>query len=124
MTETILGPGALLGETPRMFIGGDWGARGGAPPGGNPAPRQGFTSVPEATDEDVERAMAAARAAQRDWARRSVPERALVLEAVMDGITRHAEELAWIVVAEQGKTIVEARGEIEGTRAFFDVARS
>jgi lactaldehyde dehydrogenase / glycolaldehyde dehydrogenase len=124
MTPTILGPGTLLGETPRMFIGGDWVAREDTRPVENPTTGQAFTSVPEATDEDVERAMDAARTAQRAWARRSVPERALVLEAVMEEITRHAEELAWIVVTEQGKTIVEARGEIEGTRAFFDVARS
>ena len=40
----------------------------------------------------------------------------------MAEIDRHAEELARIVVAEQGKPIGEARGEIQGARAFLDVA--
>jgi lactaldehyde dehydrogenase/glycolaldehyde dehydrogenase len=40
----------------------------------------------------------------------------------MAEIDAHAEELARIVVAEQGKPITEARGEIGGARLFLDVA--
>jgi lactaldehyde dehydrogenase/glycolaldehyde dehydrogenase len=47
-----------------------------------------------------------------------------VLDAVMIEIDRHAEELAQIVVAEQGKTITEARGEVQGIKNFFRVAAS
>jgi lactaldehyde dehydrogenase/glycolaldehyde dehydrogenase len=40
----------------------------------------------------------------------------------MAEVDTHAEELARIVVAEQGKPITEARGEIGGARLFLDVA--
>jgi lactaldehyde dehydrogenase/glycolaldehyde dehydrogenase len=39
---------------------------------------------------------------------------------VADGIRARQEELARLVVAEQGKTITEARGEIGGAAGFFD----
>jgi lactaldehyde dehydrogenase/glycolaldehyde dehydrogenase len=90
----------------------------------NPATGLTFTAVPESSPEHVERAMQAAAVAQKTWARTSLPERGAVLDAVMIEIDRHAEELAQIVVAEQGKTITEARGEVQGIKNFFRVAAS
>ena len=55
------------------------------------------------------------------WAKLEEARREL-LAAVMAEIDRHAEELARIVVAEQGKPIGEARGELQGAKAFLDVA--
>ncbi|WP_084963933.1 aldehyde dehydrogenase family protein [Thermoactinospora rubra] len=122
MAYQLFGPDRLLGERPAMFIGGERVDSPQTRPVDNPATGEVFTEVPEATAEHVDQAMRAAETAQREWAGRSLPERAEVLAAVMREIDAHAEELAQIVVAEQGKTITEARGEIVGTRLFFDVA--
>jgi lactaldehyde dehydrogenase/glycolaldehyde dehydrogenase len=47
-------------------------------------------------------------------------ERGAALRAVADGIRARREDLARLVVAEQGKTITEARGEVEAAAGFFD----
>jgi lactaldehyde dehydrogenase/glycolaldehyde dehydrogenase len=122
MTDALFGPDTLLGPEPAMLIGGRRVGADETRPVDNPATGEVFTSVPEATATHVKEALEAAAAAQRAWARTSHPERAEVLAAVMRGIDAHAEELARIVVAEQGKTITEARGEVAGARSFLDVA--
>src|SRR5262245_39866888 len=85
----------------------------------NPATGQTVASVPEASAEDVDRALAAARGAQRDWGAMAPIERAAVMRRIAELIRRDAEELARIVVSEQGKPISEARGEIGGAAEFF-----
>jgi lactaldehyde dehydrogenase / glycolaldehyde dehydrogenase len=122
MTDSIFGPGTLLGPEPAMLIGGRRVTTAATRPVENPATGEQLAAVPEATADHVAEALAAAAAAQRAWARASHPQRAEVLAAVMAEIDRHAEELARIVVAEQGKPITEARGEIGGARLFLDVA--
>ncbi|WP_219415582.1 aldehyde dehydrogenase family protein [Pseudonocardia nigra] len=124
MTTTDTFAPALLGDQPGMLIGADWVRTPTTRPVENPATGRVFAGAPEGTVEHVDAAMAAAADAQRRWARRSHPERAEVLAAVVGEIDRYAEELARIVVAEQGKTITEARGEVEGVKAFFDFAAS
>jgi lactaldehyde dehydrogenase / glycolaldehyde dehydrogenase len=122
MTDPIFGPGTLLGPEPAMAIGGRRVTAPATRPVEDPATGEQLAAVPEATAGQVDEALAAAAAAQRAWARTSHPQRAEVLAAVMAEIDRHAEELARIVVAEQGKPITEARGEIGGARLFLDVA--
>jgi lactaldehyde dehydrogenase / glycolaldehyde dehydrogenase len=120
--DALLGHDTLLGEQPRMRIGGDWVASGDSRPVENPATGETIAHVPEASQEHVEAALAAAAAAQKAWARTTYGERAEVIGAIIREVDRHAEELARIVVAEQGKTITEARGEIGGVKSFFDFA--
>ena len=122
MTDPIFGPGTLLGPEPAMLIGGRRVTAAETRSVENPATGEQLAAVPEATADHVGEALAAAAAAHRAWARTSHPRRAEVLAAVMAEIDRHAEELARIVVAEQGKPITEARGEIGGARLFLDVA--
>ncbi len=98
------------GETPRIVE--------------NPADLAIIATVGDATVADADEAVAVARAAQAAWGRKTMTERSDVLRAVIDEVERHSEELASIVVAEQGKTITEARGEIAGVRGFFDFAAS
>jgi lactaldehyde dehydrogenase/glycolaldehyde dehydrogenase len=118
----VLGPGTLLGERPAMRIGDRWVTTDATRPVENPATGEELAQVPEAGPEHVDEVLAAARLAQRAWARRTLGERAEVLGAIIREVDRHAEELAHVVVAEQGKTITEARGEIGGVQAFFDHA--
>src|SRR5690348_15405910 len=52
--------------------------------------------------------VAAARAAQEQWERRSPPQRALVLREAVRVIRRHADAIADSVVAETAKPRTEA----------------
>jgi lactaldehyde dehydrogenase/glycolaldehyde dehydrogenase len=122
MTDPILGPGTLLGPEPAMLIGGRRVTAAETRPVENPATGEPLAAVPEATADHVAEALAAAADAQRAWARTSHPQRAEALAAIMAAIDAHAEELARIVVAEQGKPVSEARGEIGGAKLFLDVA--
>jgi betaine-aldehyde dehydrogenase len=60
--------------------------------------------VPAGTETDVDRAVAAARAAFRDgrWSRRYLPERAAILARLADLIEAHADELAVLETLQTG----------------------
>ncbi|TIC80240.1 aldehyde dehydrogenase [Nocardioides sp. GY 10127] len=61
---------------------------------------------------DVERAIAAARAAQPSWGGLPTIERAKILRQVHVVFARRAEEVAQCLIKEIGKTIEEAREEV------------
>ena len=112
---------SVLGREPAMYIGGLWVTANETRPVINPADESVIAAVPEADEGHAERALKAARVAQKNWSRRSGPDRGAVLRAVADGIRARQEELARLVVAEQGKTITEARGEVgDAAAGFFD----
>ena len=111
----------VLGREPAMHIGGSWVTATETRPVINPADESVIAAVPEADAGHAERALEAARRAQREWSRKSGPERGAVLRAIADGIRARQEDLARLVVAEQGKTITEARGEVgDAATGFFD----
>ncbi|HEX2659778.1 MAG TPA: aldehyde dehydrogenase family protein [Polyangia bacterium] len=71
--------------------------------------------VGSGTAQDVDDAVAAARAAFPAWSRVPWPERAQRLEKAADLIRARRYELAAWMIAEMGKNRVEALGEIEET---------
>jgi lactaldehyde dehydrogenase/glycolaldehyde dehydrogenase len=104
-----------------MYIGGSWVTPDEKRPVINPANESTIAEVPEAEAEHASRALEAAKAAQRDWLRKTGPERGALLRAVAEKIRDCKEELAQLVVAEQGKTITESRGEVgDAAAGFFD----
>lgn len=107
-----------------MLVGGEWIHAESGRAVEDPTTGQTLAEVPEADERQVDQAVRAAHDAQKGWARLSYPQRAAALQAVVRQVEANAEELARIVVAEQGKTITEARGEIGGVIAFFDHAIS
>ena len=110
----------LLGAEPAMYIDGGWVGAADTRPVVNPADESVLASVPEASPAEAERALEAAERAQREWGRTSGIQRGALLRKAAAAIRERQEELARLVVAEQGKTITEARGEIAGTAGFFD----
>jgi lactaldehyde dehydrogenase / glycolaldehyde dehydrogenase len=86
----------------------------------NPATGEAFAEVPEATADDARAALEAAREAQPGWEALSGVQRADYLKRVVALIREESERLARLVVREQGKPLVEARGEIAGTAGFFE----
>ncbi|WP_337184169.1 aldehyde dehydrogenase [Shinella sp.] len=93
--------------------------RGGSREVFNPTNGKVLAVVGEASREQAHEALAAARKAQPAWAAMAPLERAAIMQRIAALIAENAEELARIVVQEQGKPILEARGEIGGAAGFF-----
>src|SRR5690606_338350 len=76
----------------------------------DPSTEQVLARVADATPEDGEAALAAAHAAQQDWARTAPRERAEVLRRAFELVTARAEDFALAMTLEMGKPLAEARG--------------
>src|SRR5829696_10541579 len=94
-----------------LFIGGTWPA-----PSGpdrltvvNPTTEQELATVPAGTPADVDRAVAAARAAFPPWAATPPAERAAVLGRLADGLAARAEAVAALIATEVGSPLGFAR---------------
>jgi lactaldehyde dehydrogenase / glycolaldehyde dehydrogenase len=105
----------------RHFINGQWVASSGKDfiEVENPATEEVIAQVPNGTADDAERALEAARAAQPAWEALPPVERGTLLRRLAQLILENRERLARIVVAEQGKPLAEARGEIDGTALYL-----
>lgn len=95
----------------------------------DPATGEPIASVRESTPADIERATAAARAAQPLWAGQTPGARARVLLRLADAIEEHAVELSELEVAERGVPLTTIHdGEIpfaaDNLRFFAGAARS
>jgi malonate-semialdehyde dehydrogenase (acetylating)/methylmalonate-semialdehyde dehydrogenase len=78
----------------------------------NPATNQLIAKVPVSTREDVDLAVAAAKEAFKTWKNVPVPKRARVLFKYHYLLTENHEELARLIVQENGKAYKEAYGEV------------
>jgi len=85
----------------------------------NPATGELVDTVPAATKEDVDRAVAVAVKAQKVWNEVPVYERGEILMKFVALVEANKEELAQTLSKETGKTISEARGEIENVFISF-----
>jgi malonate-semialdehyde dehydrogenase (acetylating)/methylmalonate-semialdehyde dehydrogenase len=73
---------------------------------------------------DVDAAVQAARAALPAWRATPMKERAQVMFRLKQFLERDREELAWLLSAENGKTIAEARADIEKGVEVVELAAS
>ena len=85
----------------------------------NPATGEAFVQCPRASKAQLDRAVAAAKAAFPAWSKTPVAERKKALLAMADVIQNNAAELARLLTQEQGKPIGDATGEVYGAAAFF-----
>ena len=88
----------------------------------NPVDGSTIATIPEGGAEEATRALEAARRAQRRWAARPAIERGRLVARLADLVSREAERLARVVVAEQGKPLDQARGEVGATETFLRFA--
>ncbi len=79
----------------------------------NPATGEVQAKVSLATKAELDAAVAAAEAAQPGWAATNPQRRARVMMKFGDLINQHMEELATLVSAEHGKTLPDARGDVQ-----------
>lgn len=78
----------------------------------NPATGESLAEVASGSAEDAARALDAAAAAQREWARTSARERSDILRRAFNLVHERAEEFATLMTLEMGKSLAEARGEV------------
>ncbi len=78
----------------------------------DPATGEQTAEVVLASPADVDRAVAASRAAWPGWRDRSLGARSRILFAFRELADRHREELAALITAEHGKVLEDARGEV------------
>ena len=86
----------------------------------NPSTGASICTVRDSTPEDVDAAVSAAEAAQKDWSRRPAVERGKLLRAIAAKIREHVEPLARIITEEQGKILDLARVEVAFTADYLD----
>ena len=106
----------------RCQIGGDWveADDGALLAVTDPATGEVIARVPDMGATETRRAILIADRAWPAWRKRTAGERALVLGRWHDLILEHAEDLARIMTAEQGKPLAESRGEVAYGASFID----
>jgi betaine-aldehyde dehydrogenase len=95
----------------------------------NPANGQTIAQAPDSGAEDVERAVAAARAAFDGWSTTVPGERALALLRLADAVEEHGEELARLEAINAGKPIEAVKADeipvvADNLRFFAGAART
>jgi succinate-semialdehyde dehydrogenase/glutarate-semialdehyde dehydrogenase len=106
----------------QCFIAGQWcDADGGATINvTNPATGQSLGSVPKMGAAETRRAIEAANAAWPAWRAKPAKARAAILRKWNDLILAHADDLAALMTAEQGKPLAESKGEIAYAASFIE----
>ncbi len=107
-----------LGFTPRgLYVGGRWeeSASGERFETINPSTGERLGEVPAADAADVDRAVAAAKAAFRDWSRVPIVERARCLERLAARILEQADALALMDAVDSGNAVTGMRGDMTWT---------
>ncbi|MEX3982195.1 NAD-dependent succinate-semialdehyde dehydrogenase [Paraburkholderia sp. EG287A] len=105
-----------------MLIGGEWvqADSGQTLEVRNPATGELVARVPNGGAEETRRAIAAAERAMQGWRKTLPKDRAKVLRALYDLMLENIDDLAVIMTAEQGKPLVESRGEILYAAGFIE----
>src|ERR1017187_6943810 len=86
----------------------------------NPATGESICTVPNSTQQDVDKALEAAWQAQLLLAKQPAVARAKVLKAIATKIRENLEPVARVITEEQGKTLGLSRVEVEFTADYLD----
>src|ERR1700736_57392 len=97
-----------------LYIDGKWNHGNGA--GGedviNPATEKPLAHLPHASIKDLDAALAAAQAGFKLWRAKSAYDRGRIIKKAADLMRDRADAIATVLVQEQGKSFVEAKGEV------------
>jgi succinate-semialdehyde dehydrogenase / glutarate-semialdehyde dehydrogenase len=106
----------------KLYINGQW--RGGdgrdTHPVINPATGQIIGALPLATSADLEEALEASAKGFEQWRKTDVEERGAILRRAGALIRERADAIATLMTMEQGKPLVEAKGEILSSAVVFE----
>lgn len=101
-----------LQDNYKLYINGEWreAADGATIKTYNPSNGELLAEIADATNSDVDEAIAAAREAFKTWGKTTPAERAAVLNKIADIIDENAELLATVESMDNGKPIRETAG--------------
>jgi len=101
-------------SNPKMLIGGEWIAEGGAGsmPVVNPATEEVIGHCPKASPEQLDAALAAADEAFKIWSNTPGIERYNILRRGADILRQRGPEIASVITAEMGKPRAQALPEV------------
>ena len=86
----------------------------------DPATGETIANVPRMGAAEMRRAIQAAQRALPAWKHRTAKDRARILRRLADLMMERADELAAILVREQGKPLFEAKAEIAYAASFYE----
>ena len=120
MTNFPLNDASLLKAL--ALINGEWvGADDGAVHAvTNPANGEVVSRVPDMGAAETERAIDAANSALPAWSAKPAKERAILLRKWFDLILANQDDLALLMTLEQGKPLVESKGEVLYGASFIE----
>jgi succinate-semialdehyde dehydrogenase/glutarate-semialdehyde dehydrogenase len=111
----------LEGVPRQLFVGGRWrpSADGATLDVLDPATGRRLAEVADATVADADAAVTEAAAALTGWSATAPRARAEVLRRAFELMTGRAEQLARLIVLENGKALADARSEVAYAAEFF-----
>lgn len=86
----------------------------------DPATGEKLADVANCTASHAQEAIACAEAGWSSWQRQSAKSRSMVLRKWFELLINHADDLAIIMTAEQGKPLAEAKGEVIYGASFVE----
>jgi succinate-semialdehyde dehydrogenase / glutarate-semialdehyde dehydrogenase len=86
----------------------------------NPATGETLAEVPRMGASETRRALTAAERALPEWKARTAKDRARVLRRLADLMVEREDDLARLMVLEQGKPFAEARVEVAYAASFYE----
>jgi betaine-aldehyde dehydrogenase len=108
----------------QMFINGEWvdSASGKRFPVYDPSTEEVIAEVPEANEKDINRAVAAAKAAFESgaWPQTTAQERGRILLRLAERVRKESSALATLEARNSGKPIVEAEYDINDVATCFE----
>ena len=106
----------------QAFVAGRWvdSDSGATFPVVNPATGETIAEVPRMGPAETRRAIEGAQAALPAWKSRTAKDRSRVLRRLAALMADRSEELAALMVTEQGKPLGEARVEVEYALSFYE----
>jgi succinate-semialdehyde dehydrogenase / glutarate-semialdehyde dehydrogenase len=115
--DALDNPGLLRTQA---LINGEWVGGAASFAVTDPATGRELAQVPNLGRADADAAIAAAANALNAWKAKPAKERAAVLVRWQQLLVKHADDLARLMTAEQGKPLAEARGEVIYGASFLD----
>ncbi|HBT56099.1 NAD-dependent succinate-semialdehyde dehydrogenase [Halopseudomonas aestusnigri] len=105
----------------QCLVGGQWVAAsdGATIEVDNPASGEIIGSVPSLSEAQLTECIAQADQAFAEWRKTTALERADLLMRWYDLMLRHREDIASLMTLEQGKPLVESRGEVDYAASFI-----
>src|SRR5436309_206498 len=107
----------------KNYINGQWveSSSGKFTPNINPANTDDIIGqAPQSTREEAQAAVAAAQAAFPAWRNTPAPARGRILAKAVQLCHDRKEEIARMMCREEGKTVTEARGEVQKSINLFE----